>query len=392
MVDQKRFDIIIAGAGAAGLSLLWRILKSPLLKNHQILLVDESFKPTNDKTWCFWEDVELPDNNLIHHSWDKLRVNIGGKSYTEMLINFQYKCLKSEDYSGYILNQAKKNDQVTFLESDVEGFSSGSDSGQIHTSDGEYESNKIFQSVLKPPNYENLKVDISLKQHFLGWEIECNQDLFDANTPTFMDFDVPQMNGTSFIYLLPFSKRKALVEYTIFSDHLLEKELYRKQIKDYLKDTYTIKRSDFTVVREEFGAIPMEDRRYPPKYCDFVWNIGTVGGLAKPSTGYVFNRIQKHTSTIVKALETNSGISKYPLSSFRFRVYDLMMLYLLAYEKKNALNVFECLFKKNNLDDVLRFLSEESSIAQELSIFSKMPYMPFFRSIYKMSHRIFTGA
>lgn len=215
--------------------------------------------------------------------------------------------------------------------------------------------------------------------------------MFDPKTPIFMDFEVPQMNGISFIYLLPFSKRKALVEYTIFSEELIPKDQYRKQIREYLRSNYNLQADDFSYSREEFGGIPMEDRRYPSTYCDYVWNIGTVGGFAKPSTGYMFSRIQKRSSEIVKALETGDKIPEDRASSYRFRVYDEMMLYLLAYEKNNALEVFKCLFQKNKFDQVLQFLSEESTFALELSIFSKMPYIPFFRSIYKMKHRIFSG-
>ncbi|PTM07000.1 MAG: lycopene cyclase, partial [Bacteroidetes bacterium] len=46
--------MIIAGAGASGLSLLWYITESDLLKNRSILLLDRSLTPADDKTWCFW--------------------------------------------------------------------------------------------------------------------------------------------------------------------------------------------------------------------------------------------------------------------------------------------------------------------------------------------------
>lgn len=392
MANQKQFDIIIAGAGAAGLSLLWRIIKSPVLQDREILVIDRSFEPTDDKTWCFWENLDLPDDEIINHSWDHLLVKIDGKTYSEPIKKYQYKCVKSIVFSEFILNEAKKREQVTFRRADIRGFASDNQSGRVYTSNGNFESKNIFQSVLKPPRFEDLKVDISLIQHFLGLEIKSSRNLFDPNVPIFMDFDVPQQNGTSFIYLLPFSKNEALVESTIFSNTLIEKDKYREQIKNYLSLRYGLHKSNYSIKREEFGAIPMEDRKYPEKFCDFVWNIGTVGGFAKPSTGYTFSRIQRHTSEIVKALESNEDIPKSRVSPYRFRVYDLMMLYLLQHERSNSLNVFESLFKKNNFDRVLQFLSEKTTPLQELAIFLKMPYKPFFRSIYKMKHRIFSGA
>lgn len=392
MTEQSKFDIIIAGAGAAGLSLLWRIMSSEALKDQSILLIDQSFEPANDKTWCFWEDLELPDSSLTRHEWNKLIVRIGGNTYSERLKRYKYKCLASADFSDFILKKARNDDRVTFLKSDIKNFSASENIGFVHTSDGDFRSKKIFQSVLKPSNFTNLKVDISLIQHFLGWEIESSKNLFDPGVATFMDFDVPQTNGTSFIYLLPFSETKALVEYTIFSKKIIEKDQYRRQIRNYLDSKYNVNRVNYSVEREEFGAIPMEDRKYPSQFCKFVWNIGIVGGTAKPSTGYTFSRIQKQTEGVVNLLEKGNKIQVETSSSYRYRVYDMMMLYLLEFEKQNALNSFECLFKKNDIDTVLDFLSEESTLVNELSIFSKMPYKPFFRSIYNMKHRIFSGA
>lgn len=391
MAEQNRFDIIIAGAGAAGLSLLWRIMNSEALKGQSILLIDQSFEPANDKTWCFWEDLELPDTGLTRHEWNDLIIRIGENTYSERLNRYKYKCLASADFSDFILKRARSDDRVTFLKSDIKNFSANNKVGFVHTSEGDFESQKIFQSALKPPGFTNLKVDISLIQHFLGWEIEFSKKLFDPGVATFMDFDVPQMNGTSFIYLLPFSETKALVEYTIFSKKLMEKDQYRRQIRNYLESKYNVNEFNYRIEREEFGAIPMEDRRYPSEFCKFVWNIGIVGGTAKPSTGYTFSRIQKQTTGIVNSLERGKKIQVETGSSYRFRVYDMMMLYLLEFEKQNALKAFECLFKKNDLDTVFDFLSEESTLVNELSIFSKMPYRPFFRSIYNMRNRIFSG-
>ena len=57
------------------------------------------------------------------------------------------------------------------------------------------------------------------------------------NTPTqaveFMNFDIPQIGNTRFMYLLPFSPTKALVEYTLFSKDLLEKEEYIAEIETF---------------------------------------------------------------------------------------------------------------------------------------------------------------
>ncbi|NDA64318.1 MAG: lycopene cyclase, partial [Chitinophagia bacterium] len=52
-----------------------------------------------------------------------------------------------------------------------------------------------------------------LLQHFKGWMIETSEDCFDPDKATFMDFRVSQQSGTTFVYVLPVTNRRALVEY-----------------------------------------------------------------------------------------------------------------------------------------------------------------------------------
>ena len=136
----------------------------------------------------------------------------------------------------------------------------------------------------------------------------------------------------------------------------------------------------------------MEDTRYPAWYCNRVMNIGTVGGLTKPSTGYTFTRIHQHCKDIVSALEAGETPPVSKSSAYRFRVYDMMLLYLLENHQQTSIEIFNQLFKKNRFDRILQFLEEETHLGNELAIFSSLPYMPFFKAIYKMKHRIFTGA
>lgn len=391
MSIQDRFNIIIAGAGAAGLSLLWRIMNSDKLRDQHVLLIDKSFEPTGHKTWCFWENTELPDADLLYHSWNKLLVKLHGETFSEKLNQYQYHCLRSHDFANAVLETARRNQQVTLIEATIDDFSGNNARGTVHTSHGEFTADYIFQSVKSPPDFDVSKVDVSLTQHFLGWEIESDSDPFDPETPVFMDFDVPQKDGVSFMYLLPFSEKRALVEYTVFSKKVMNKNEYERELSYYLESRYQLTVYDYSINRKEMGAIPMEDRKYSSWYCNRVMNIGTVGGLSKPSTGYTFSRIQAHSVEIVKALEKKRDLPEGWFSSYRFRVYDLMMLYLLEHEPGHSIEIFYNLFKKNRFDLILRFLAEQTDPGEELSIFSKMPYMPFFRSIYKMKHRIFTG-
>jgi lycopene beta-cyclase len=52
---MNNYDYIVAGAGAAGLSLIAHMIHSGQFSDKKILLIDRSPKTQNDRTWCFWE-------------------------------------------------------------------------------------------------------------------------------------------------------------------------------------------------------------------------------------------------------------------------------------------------------------------------------------------------
>ncbi len=392
MPNRKQFDIIIAGAGASGLSLLWHILHSPTLQDKRILLADLSFTILNDKTWCFWDDSQIPFEELIHHSWKQLEVVARSNRLQETLERYKYHCIRSSDFRSHILALAEQSPNVTLLETEIQSFKPGVGTGIMETGVGTYEADHIFQSALPPPGIGDARSDLSLKQQFLGWEIETVRPVFNPAKALFMDFDVPQKSGVTFFYTLPFSARSALVEYTLFSADQLPEEVYEKGLKKYIFTKLNLSDEDYTIQRREWGAIPMEDRRYPATYCNHVFNLGTSGGLTKPSTGYTFTRIQRHSTEIVTALENGTAPPDHRASSYRFRVYDIMLLYLLENDIQKSVTIFHDLFKNNRFDRILQFLEEQTHFGQEVAIFSTLPYLPFFKSIWKMKHRIFTGA
>jgi len=388
----KIYDVIIAGAGASGLSLLWYLLHSKTLEQKTILLIDKDLSPKDDKTWCFWDQGTFPMDNIYHHTWRNLQVNANSESFKEELNLYKYHCIRSFDYADKILTMAKASQRVEFIETEIVNFSHDQNMGIISTKIGDFKADTIFQSALKPRDFQESRVDISMFQHFLGWEIEIEKDLFDPETALFMDFDVNQDHGFTFMYELPFSKKSALFEYTLFSPDILNDSEYEYGIQTYLKNKYGLNSTDFKIVRKEKGAIPMEDRQYNNWYCPHVMNIGTVGGLTKPTTGYTFKRIHERCQMIINALESNKPIPNLPPSSYRFRVYDMMLLNIIATDTDTSIRIFYDLFRRNKFDRILQFLEEKTAFHQELAIFSTVPSTPFLKSIFNMKHRIFTGA
>ena len=70
--EEMKYDYIIAGSGCSGLSLLYRLLKDPILNNKSILIIDKTEKSANDRTWCYWESEKGLFNSIVTVSYTHL--------------------------------------------------------------------------------------------------------------------------------------------------------------------------------------------------------------------------------------------------------------------------------------------------------------------------------
>lgn len=388
MNTAKNYDYIIAGAGAAGLSLAWHMLKSPL-KDKRILVIDSDLSIRSDKTWCFWHDGTPPFSDLVHKSWTKADVGIQNEVKSGRLREYPYFCIKSESYQKHILDELNNQEGFDLMESDIKEISGDQERPSLSTAENKYTAEYIFQSCFIPPEFESASVKYPLIQSFLGYEVKTREPKFDSESFMLMDLDDTYEGGLAFMYVLPWSDNNALVEYTIFDTRIRAKEYFQKKIEVYLSNKYSLKRIDYRILRKEYGEIPMQDLPYTPWYKTRVLNLGKSGGLTKPTTGYTFKRIHDHSKQIVKKLQESNRPALPFRSSFRYRAYDLWLLHILHEEPEDALRIFETLFSKNNIDDIFRFLEEDNSLMEDLKIMGSLPYMPFFKAIWKSRNRLF---
>jgi lycopene beta-cyclase len=154
---------------------------------------------------------------------------------------------------------------------------------QIISTQQVYEASWVFNSIpFQPPQAEK---DIWLKQHFFGYFLETETNAFDPDEVTFMDFNTPYENA--FFYILPLSPTSALVEFTVFSASIWSENIYKQQLHDYLKERKGIEQ--YTINEIEKGVIPMTSYVFPKMENERVINIGTRGGMTKPTTGYTYD-------------------------------------------------------------------------------------------------------
>lgn len=376
-------EIIVAGAGLAGSTVLRHLVQLPSMQEKDILIVDRDHSVASDKTWCFWSEEDQFTESLVAHRWKTITLADLKGTYSHKLTETTYKCIRSETYLGACRAEIDKHRNVRRLVADVNGFAADSSKAVVQTSEGDLKATLVLQSVVKPQPVEKQRDPIVLLQHFLGWEIEVDHDFFNTEEAMIMDFRTDQKHGFAFVYVLPYSNRHALVEYTLFTTSLLDRGEYETALRTYIRDVLKITEQHWKTVRTEFGIIPMEDTLYPAWIERGVLNLGMNGGQSKPSTGYTFSRIQRYALEVAKRIATRSMQDLSQMSPKRFRFYDRLILWLLKEDPALVPDIFIRLFEKNGADRVFKFLNEDTHFGQELAIMASTRWRHFFRAIWR---------
>jgi len=362
MEQAKVYDYIIAGAGAAGLSLAYHLLIHPDFCQKQILIIDRLPKVENDRTWCFWEIEPGLFESCVVQEWEHLK--LASKEWSGVVDThpYKYKMIQSDEFYKFCWAKIKKFSNVDVV---LDTIKSIAFDGTVVCETNIFNGNKIFNSALFhiPKNTKKHH----LLQHFKGWYVNFEYPMLDPKTATLMDFDIDQGGDCRFIYVLPLSKTKALVEFTVFSKTLLQEDHYDVALLKYLNDKYPNQK--YNIENIEFGVIPMTNAAIDSfDNGTTVISIGTAGYASKASTGYTFSFIQRQCRQIIKYLE-NGPKSKLVLKpTTKFQFYDAVLLNVIATSKYEGWKIFTRLFKRLPTQLVLKFLNEETKFFQDLRI------------------------
>ena len=376
---MSQYDYIITGSGASGLMLAYRMANDSFFDNSSILIIDKEKKNSDDRTWCFWENGEGEWDELLHKSWDKILFESNTYKNTIPLQSYAYKMLRSGVFYDKLWNFINTKNNIRFIEDTVVNIEGSEDGAIVETLKSKYFTTKLLNSIDLNKNYTLQKKYPVLLQHFCGWFIETDKNLFDDSTATFMDFTVDQKRNTRFMYVLPISPNKALFEYTLFSKEVLTKDEYEDELLKYLA-TKSI--TEYTITEIEQGVIPMTSYKFWKQNSKNILHIGTIGGWTKASTGYTFKNTSKKTIQLIAFLKAENDFTRFRKKT-RFWWYDLLLIDVLSSYNHLGSKLFSTLFKRNSLKNVFRFLDEETSFIEDLRIMLSMPPLRFIIALFR---------
>ncbi len=372
------YDYIVTGGGAAGLSLVYRLLHSTL-RDKRVLLIDREQKNRNDRTWCFWETAPGPFDHIVYRQWRRLWFHQGDFSRLLDIAPYTYKVIRGIDFYRETERVLARYPNVERLYLPVQAVRNADDGVEVLVGGRRFTGAWCFNSIYwgQPP--EKSKVNY-LDQHFRGWFVRTTGDVFDPGQATLMDFRTPQHGDTRFLYVLPFSAREALVEVAIFSNTHLKPEQYDDILRRYLSE-HLPEAGTYEIEETEQGNIPMTDFHFPRSEGRIV-HLGMAGGDTRASTGYTFWNIQRRVERIVAGLErSGSPLEAEPWALRRARSYDTLLLHVLEKGLFPGDALFRQLFERNPPDRILAFLNAETHFGQELAVMQSSPVSRFMRAL-----------
>lgn len=365
---NKSYEYIIAGGGLAGLTLAVQLTLSQKLRNKSILILDKDSKSSNDRTWSFWSREKSFFDPIITHKWPRGIVKDDKQSLQLVLDPYQYQTIHAKPFYAFCKEHLGKFNNIVWKQEKI--LSIDAHSGRVVTDTETYESQIVFDSTYSKDSFKIKPKTLLLWQHFKGEVIETEEAVFDPQTVTIMDFDTDQHGQTRFFYVLPFSERKALIEYTIFSKNILPEVEYDPYLQQY-KKILGVKQHQ--VIDKEYNAIPMTDQVFPQRKGKVIF-IGTKGGFIKASSGYGFTATQRKTAQIIKQLEKGSTVEHLKhRSEKRFRFYDAVLLHALDNPSIHSPDLFLALFSKIGAANLFSFLDEETHFLEDLQVILAVP-------------------
>tara|TARA_Y100001970_G_C14215749_1_gene849544 strand:- start:918 stop:2000 length:1083 start_codon:yes stop_codon:yes gene_type:complete len=360
---MKIYKAAIIGLGPSGLA-----VNKLIFDNHksEIIAFETTSIENRNNFFGFWlTEWMRPFENLIEKKWNNWIISNKDKQIIHNDENFPYCVMSFKVWKEYCLNTKNK---LKIKNKKVINYNKIENYFKITTEDQqEYFAEKIYDSrSVKEKNGE-------LIQHFFGINITTEKNIFDDTKVTLMHF-TKEEDVLHFIYLLPFSKNKALIESTVFSKKVQNESWYRQRIHNYLKE---IAINEYEEDGYEKGIIPMFFAQSKTPYDKNIINIGIRAGACKPSTGYAFSFLIKQIQLL-----KNSNKNHVEVHNLVERKMDGIFL---NYLKNNNEDGSSFINLANNLNgnEFKNFMMGESSVLTKLKIVKSMPILPFIKSIIK---------
>lgn len=379
------YDLVILGGGCAGLSLSMA-LEAHGGRSPRTLVIESRTAYENDRTWCYWSDRSTPAPCQVQHSWQTMRVTQGGHSVSLDCGSTPYQMLAAEHFYAAALASIERQPNITLrLGTTVMGEPSHGEGGwSIGTSAGNVTARAVVDTR-PPPSAGMAAGGATLWQSFYGLEIECKAAVFAPLLLDLMNFLPPDPRHVPFVYVLPVTPTRALIELTVFGATPLGPDALRAELEAAVAKR--VGDAAYAIVRSEHGILPMGLNQTAQLPHASYARVGVMAGSARPSTGYAFQRIQRWARACAFSLAHHGQPTPHQPDPLPLRVMDRIFLEVLRADPARGAGLFFSLFSHADPARVIRFLSGGSGVVDSLAVVAAMPFAPFLQAAYALMWR-----
>jgi len=376
---ESDYDVIILGAGCSGLSFALR-LATLGAACPKILLIEQRSSYLNDRTWCYWSQPGASLTHLARHTWNTVTVAHNQQRVIYPVDATPYQAVASDAFYTAAFAALAKNPNIELrLSTSVSEEATDCDGRwKVQTPRETVQSRQIIDT--RPWRKGPLAQPL-LAQSFSGVEITSEAELFTPDNATLMEFIDGPAGQLTFLYILPYSTRQALIEVTVFSPHAQSAQDLAPLLEAQLKRL--TRGHAYQVNHRESYVIPMglpDDVTPPtPSYV----RVGLESGGVRAATGYGFQRIQQWATQAADQLLRGLPIQPHAPDPWMIRWMDSLFLRVLRAAPEEGPDIFLRLFSRVPSGPLLRFLSGRARFTDCLKVARALPAKLFLRQLIK---------
>lgn len=340
----------IIGAGVSGLMLALHLSKHKRLPG-PVIISEAQPSIKRSQSFGFWIDQTHPLDALISmrwHSWTFSKAN--GENIHQNAKSFEYALIEGNDFFNWAEHQLQSHPDIT-LE-----FNSLIQKKPL--------ANFVFDS--RPPAQGNFNAF----QSFVGYEIENDDGI---TIPKLMASMQIIDKSLVFVYELPMSSGRKLIEWTAFGGHPFDLEKLSLMGMKQVGSQY--------ILRTERGIIPMglnadqsEDNLGIP--------IGARGGMTRDASGYGFLKIWDKTSHIAESLFHQNKFPPGTSDPNWQKSMDNCLIKLIHNAPGQLPDIFISLASRMSGDSFAKFMMNPNWLSA-LKVISASPKRPFLVNAFR---------
>lgn len=381
--NEKDYEVVVLGAGCAGLSLALR-LATLGVACPKVILIEQRDHYVHDRTWCYWADSQAALTDLARHSWKTVTIAGNGQRVIYPCGETPYQVIDSEAFYTAALAAIAENPQIELRLSTTVSEEPTCHDGiwKVTTSHGTLQSRQVIDT--RPWRKGQLAQPL-LSQSFSGVEVICDQAVFTPDTATLMEFVAGPAYQLTFLYVLPYSPHQALVEVTVFGPRTQSEQDLAPLLETLLNRV--TRGHAYSRRHHEAYVIPMGLPEAPRTSTKGYTRVGLESGGARASTGYSFQRIQQWAAHATEQLRSDQPVQPHTRDPRLIRWMDSLFLRVLAAAPDQGADIFLRLFSRVPSGPLLRFLAGEARLTDCLRVAWALPARLFLRQLFNCKSR-----